>query len=205
MIILTPKQLENFNNLVYSGDYPGAYNYLADIVRSTPGADPRVANWLETAAHINANDGSPYSEFVRAATQEAGHDIGNPISDQAFQDASDRLAETVFDALADLDSNNDGVFNAEDTEYANVQIWQDADQDGISDEGELTTLAEAGIASIDLDAHYSTTDLGDGNVQSASARYTTTTGEIRAVANLDFAHNGFYSEFTDRQSSVHCA
>ena len=57
---MTPSQLDNFNNLVSTGDYPGAYNYLADIVRNTPEADARVAKWLNTAAHINANNGSFY-------------------------------------------------------------------------------------------------------------------------------------------------
>ncbi|WP_230454766.1 hypothetical protein [Francisella tularensis] len=57
-----------------------------------------------------------------------------------------------FDALADLDSNNDGVFDSADEAFDSVQVWQDKDQDGVTDAGELTSLAEAGISSIDLNA-----------------------------------------------------
>jgi len=38
-----------------------------------------------------------------------------------------------FTELRALDSNNDGVINAQDTEIANLRVWQDRDQDGVSD------------------------------------------------------------------------
>jgi len=103
-ISMTQSQVSEFTNFVESGDYPGAYNYLAEIVNNTPDGDPRVANWLETAAHINADDGSFYSEFVRAATQEAGEDMNRPISDVRFQEVSNDLALDIF---TDVSKNNE--------------------------------------------------------------------------------------------------
>ena len=107
------------------------------------------------------------------------------------------FATDGFDALSDLDSNGDGVFNAQDTEFANVRIWQDLDQDGISDTGELTSLTDAGIVSIDLDAESDNVNLGNGNVQSAAAAHLTVDGTEGTTGNLELAHNPFYREFTD--------
>jgi hypothetical protein len=59
-----------------------------------------------------------------------------------------RKATDGLDALADLDSNNDGVFDASDAQFADVRLWRDLNQDGVSQANELTTLAENGIVSI---------------------------------------------------------
>ncbi|HKJ63373.1 MAG TPA: calcium-binding protein [Hyphomicrobiales bacterium] len=57
-----------------------------------------------------------------------------------------------FSELSALDSNSDGVIDANDTEFSSLLIWQDLDSDGISDPGELVTLSAAGISSINLNA-----------------------------------------------------
>ncbi len=109
--------------------------------------------------------------------------------------ANGQKATSGLAALADLDSNHDGVFSSADAQYANVQVWRDLDQDGISDAGELQTLAQAGIASINLTSTASSTDFGNGNTQSATATYTRTDGTDGTAANLDLAANAFYREF----------
>ena len=40
-----------------------------------------------------------------------------------------------FEALAQEDTNADGVVNAQDANFANLRVWQDANQDGISQAG----------------------------------------------------------------------
>ena len=95
-ISLNQAQLNSFNNLVNAGNYPAAYNHLAGIAENTPGADSRVANWLKAAARINANDGSFYSEFVQATTQKADEDMGKPITEKRFQEASDGLRRELM-------------------------------------------------------------------------------------------------------------
>jgi len=59
-------------------------------------------------------------------------------------------ARTDFEGLAHFDSNGDGRLDASDAEWGRFRVWRDLDQDGESDPGELQTLAEAGISSIDL-------------------------------------------------------
>ena len=75
-ISLTQDQRTTLQNLGSQENYPGAYAYLADIVRNTPGADQRITTWFDDATHINANDGGLISEYVRDATWEAAYDQG---------------------------------------------------------------------------------------------------------------------------------
>jgi flagellar biosynthesis regulator FlaF len=49
-----------------------------------------------------------------------------------------------------LDSNQDGVMDANDAVFANLRVWQDLNQDGISQPNELKTLSELSITSISI-------------------------------------------------------
>ena len=57
--------------------------------------------------------------------------------------SSGEKAANGFEALADLDSNSDGVFNSSDTAWNQVKVWKDANQNGEVDSGELLTLEQA--------------------------------------------------------------
>jgi Ca2+-binding RTX toxin-like protein len=57
-----------------------------------------------------------------------------------------------FTILSELDSNTDGVIDSNDDLFDELQIWQDANQDGYSQESELQSLTAAGIVSINLSA-----------------------------------------------------
>jgi len=61
-----------------------------------------------------------------------------------------QTAADGFAALADLDSNADGQINANDTQFANLKVWRDINQDGVSQANELFTLEQQNIASISL-------------------------------------------------------
>ncbi|MBX9777183.1 MAG: type I secretion C-terminal target domain-containing protein [Xanthobacteraceae bacterium] len=55
-------------------------------------------------------------------------------------------------ALATLDDNADGLIDTGDSAYGSLKVWQDLDHDGVSDAGELTSLAALGITGINLGA-----------------------------------------------------
>lgn len=57
-------------------------------------------------------------------------------------------AQNGFQALAEYDNNSDGLVNAQDASYASLQVWRDLNGNGVSDEGELQSLADAGVVSI---------------------------------------------------------
>ena len=102
---LSKKQIENLADLEKTERYHDAYRYLCDITNqaitlsATAKQRQRLetfAMWLDRAASINANDGSFSNEFVRGATKELGALEKNPISDEAFQKASNNLAAAVI-------------------------------------------------------------------------------------------------------------
>jgi hypothetical protein len=53
-------------------------------------------------------------------------------------------AENGFAQISAFDTNHDGVLNAQ------VKVWQDINQNGVSDAGKLKTLAQLNIASINI-------------------------------------------------------
>lgn len=59
-------------------------------------------------------------------------------------------ARDGYQALAELDTNGDGVIGAADAEWGALKVWRDADSDGTVDAGELATLDEAGIRQLSL-------------------------------------------------------
>lgn len=95
---------------------------------------------------------------------------GNGVIDDVSELFGD-AATSGFAALSAFDSNGDGVVDANDAQFADLRIWQDLDQDGITDAGELKSLAEHDIASIGLTA----TDDGTSNALNTVARTGTFT------------------------------
>ncbi|WP_255350713.1 Ig-like domain-containing protein [Limnohabitans sp. DM1] len=51
---------------------------------------------------------------------------------------------------AAFDSNGDGVLNAQDSRFAQMAVWQDANHNGQSDSGEVRHLLDVGIVSLQL-------------------------------------------------------
>jgi hypothetical protein len=49
-----------------------------------------------------------------------------------------------------LDNNGDGKLTAADASWGEFRVWQDADQDGVTDAGELKTPGQMGITEIGL-------------------------------------------------------
>lgn len=86
---------------------------------------------------------------------------GSEIFGDDFVKSNGEKAIDGFDALRDLDSNNDGQFDSNDSNFADVNIWRDLDQDGVADDGELFTLESLGIQSIGLEEVRTNTPLND--------------------------------------------
>jgi hypothetical protein len=58
-----------------------------------------------------------------------------------------QTATNGFTALLQHDANGDGQVNSQDAIFSQLRVWRDLNQDGVSQAGELQTLAQAGIAS----------------------------------------------------------
>ncbi|MEM6774595.1 MAG: hypothetical protein AAF640_07085, partial [Pseudomonadota bacterium] len=67
-----------------------------------------------------------------------------------FTEWSERAA-TDLEAIAEVfDSDNNGVLDAGDAAWSQFGVWQDANSNGVTDEGELRSLGELGVESIAL-------------------------------------------------------
>lgn len=86
-----------------------------------------------------------------------------------------------FAVLSQYDSDHNGVIDARDAIFSDLRVWHDSNADGV---GELTALADPGIASINLSAKTSNVTIQGNTVlkQGAFTRTDGTTGEISAVA-----------------------
>ncbi|MDP3525693.1 MAG: Ig-like domain-containing protein, partial [Hoeflea sp.] len=96
-------------------------------------------------------------------------------------------------ALAALDDNGDGVIDARDRAYNDILVWQDANSDGVSQAGELRTLADRGIASIDLNAAAAQRSV-NGNTVFAEGVFTRTDGSTGTYAGVAFGPAGAETE-----------
>ena len=107
------------------------------------------------------------------------------------------LAPNGFAALEDLDLNGDGVLDASDPAFSELRVWRDADQDGQTDEGELISLADAGIVSLNVTNNLTNQRLSNGNQLSRRGSFTRADGSTGAMGEFQLAINTADSRFTD--------
>jgi Ca2+-binding RTX toxin-like protein len=107
-------------------------------------------------------------------------------------------ARSDLDALAALDSNRDRKLDATDLRFGELKVWVDGNRNGITDAGELKTLQELSIASIDLVGSATRQTVKPGqNILLATGSFTLTDGTVRSLgdAALAFKPGGGSSSF----------
>ncbi|KIO48291.1 S-layer family protein [Nitrosospira sp. NpAV] len=97
--VLTTNQRAVIQTLVDNEDWSTAYFTLGEILDVPVGnndIDVGVQWWIQIAGDINSDSGGWASVLVRENTKRAGN---GTITDQDFQDASDKIANDFFDML----------------------------------------------------------------------------------------------------------
>lgn len=92
-----------------------------------------------------------------------------------------------FAELAQYDDNDDGVIDEKDAIYSQLHTWQDKNGDGVCSADEVKSLAEAGIASINLGYSQTRVDDGKGNIISQTGSFQRTDGTTGTAADVWFA------------------
>ncbi|AJC49394.1 hypothetical protein IB642_07810 [Allofrancisella guangzhouensis] len=136
---------------------------------------------------VSADDGLLVRDIDGNGTIDSGREL---FGDNTIKEDGS-IASNGFDALRELDTNADGVFDIKDEEFEKLQIWQDKNQDGISQQDELSSLSEAGIKEINLNATRVVRNTAAGNITHISS-FTKTDGTTAEVGNL----------FLDREPAI---
>jgi len=92
-----------------------------------------------------------------------GHVSG--FEEISFVDDHPQAATDMEGLALAFDTNVDGVLDALDERWGEFHLWRDADGDGVSDEGELRTLEEAGIESIGVRSDRMPESMAEGDVR----------------------------------------
>jgi hypothetical protein len=88
-----------------------------------------------------------------------------------------------FAALRIVDSNQDGVVDSNDADFAGLAVWVDSNTNARTDPGELRTLSQAGIKSLSLAAS-PTAIIDQGNLIGLMGTYTTTDGRTHELGDV---------------------
>ncbi|MEI7430313.1 MAG: calcium-binding protein, partial [Betaproteobacteria bacterium] len=130
-------------------------------------------------------------------------DDGRELFGDATPLYSGGMAVDGFDAIAQEDSNGDGLISALDAHFADLRVWQDLNQDGLSQVNELKTLTQLGIASISVAKTEHLSVMADGNAIADYGSFTWANGTsggagtVSPLADVNLIQDTFHSQFTD--------
>ena len=165
--------------IVIDLNHDGSFNY-GNVVMDVNGD-----GLLDATRWVGAQDGvlvwdKYHDSLVHDNSQYAFAQYDNMSAAQG------KTATDLSGLAAAFDTNHDGVFDAQDAQFADFNVWQDANQDGVSDAGEVKTLAELGLSSFQLisDGVARTPEVGVHEAGRTSA--TATDGSQVLVADVGF-------------------
>lgn len=152
---------------------------------------------IELTPYANTNtsyfdlDGDGFVEQTGWVSPDDGFLAIDLNSDGVINDISELFGNSTTDGfveLAGLDSNSDGIIDTNDAQFSDLLVLQDADGDGYSDSGELTSLSSHNIASIDL--NYTTVNgKNQGHDVSTQSTVSLAGGGTMLVQDIWFQHN----------------
>ncbi len=138
--------------------------------------------FAESSGWVGKDDGL----LVRDINGNGQIDNGTELFGDNTVLSNGQKAANGFEALKDLDSNNDGVFNSLDAAWNEVKVWRDANGNGVVDENELLTLEQAGVSGINLDYQNTNTTDGNGNQHNQSGTFIKTDGTTGSIHDVWF-------------------
>jgi Ca2+-binding RTX toxin-like protein len=96
-----------------------------------------------------------------------------------------------LEGLRAYDTNENGFFDRLDADFARFQVWRDANQDGVSQAGELFSLDELQITAINLTLTPNTAQQQpDQNFIYGTTQFTRADGTIGQVGDVMLAYQG---------------
>lgn len=161
---------------------------------------------IELVSLVNSNvywdiDQDGFAEAIGWVQADDGFLAIDANSDGIITDHSELFGSVAEDGFTDLrllDSNSDNVINASDTAFGQLLIWRDLNQNGVSEESELFSLAELDIVSINLNAT-AVNQTNQGHDISHVSTYTVDDGvsgpQNLAIVDVWFQYDDINSSF----------
>ncbi|BAS68398.1 cadherin-like domain-containing protein [Bathymodiolus septemdierum thioautotrophic gill symbiont] len=188
----------------WTGEYNNEYPSGAPVILDLDGNGIEITTLDNSNAYFDFDDDTYLEKTAWTTDAILVFDENNDgqitsSSEIAFAKLTD-TDDTDLEALkTEFDSNNDGVLNANDTQFSQFKLWQDSNQNGAVDTGELQTLTQAGITSISLVSDEQQQILDDGSTVFGKTTFTKddgTTGEVADVA-FKYKTSGYKMVKTD--------
>ena len=107
------------------------------------------------------------------------------------------LAKNGVEALKDLDSDDNGVFDESDKAFNEILVWQDINSNGKAESGELKSLSEHGIKSINLEFLDDNTALDKDNKQILVGSFAINDSDNALASDIDFSVNTVEREMAE--------
>jgi hypothetical protein len=159
---------------------------VTPLLSSTASFDMNGSGGREHTAWAGKNDGILAIDL--ATDGSAGPDGVIDQTKEIVFTAWDPGATSDMQALRDVfDTNHDGKLDASDARWSEFRVWVDADGDGASRPGEVKTLEQLGIASIDLNPNRPATTFSDGSMIQGLSTYTRQDGTTGAAGDVALA------------------
>ncbi|WP_417504534.1 calcium-binding protein [Marinomonas gallaica] len=123
-------------------------NGMVDTLSKEEGVffDLDNSGFAEQTSWVSADDGF----LVLDRNLNSKIDGGSELFGTETLLANGEYAENGYEALAEYDDNHDETITSEDSIFSELRVWQDADSDGVADSGELKTLTDLDIVSINV-------------------------------------------------------
>ena len=142
--------------------------------------DHATDGFAELTGWVGSDDGILARDLNANGTIDSGRELFG--SETLLLDG--RKSANGFEALRELDDNADGAIDSNDAVFAQLRVWKDKDGDGYTSEGELLTLAEAGVQSINVNYSNSSFVDAQGNAHRQVGSYTNTDGQTRTATDV---------------------
>ena len=123
----------------------------------------------EATAWIEKDDGLLALDRNGNGKIDNGNELfGNHTISNTIYGYTDEKATNGYEALKAYDLNNDNVIDEKDEIFNKLKIWKDKNSNGITDDGELSSLTHNNIKSIDLNYKEIAMDENSNTVKQSS-------------------------------------
>jgi hypothetical protein len=175
-----------------SGEYDNTWD-----VGVTPIVIDLDGNGIQTIARSNA--GGTFDLFGNGNAVQSGWISGGDGFLAVDVDGNGKIESSAelfggtgkgagYAKLGGYDSNGDGMISLLDTDFAKLLVWQDANGNHQTDDGELMSLAEAGVTSLSLSlADQNFYVDSQGNVHGETSSATLANGQTVTMTDVYFS------------------